>query len=269
MRPQKEAPALGLAPRPPPPPSLPTVPAHPVSSLQYHNATYSVGDNVLIQPSSSSPPTPPHVARITHISGDLLTVTWYYRPEEIYGGRKCYHGQHEILLTDHASLTHISSTLGIARVVALADYVALVGDGGNEISTVSTNNARSGSTAFTSPPPPPSTSTSDPALPVPTSPMRPVQSTPKKGSTRNSKSKTSTDSLYFCRTMYACQTGLFTPPGVEVHCICTMPFNPDLPMLPCSMCREWYHVECLGRESRDKRNDPTWVCPQCDGTYRD
>lgn len=61
---------------------------------------YAVGDDVLIKP--ANPGEMPYVARIKSIlqgpQGIMVDVAWYYRPEEVKGGRKCYHGEKELLL---------------------------------------------------------------------------------------------------------------------------------------------------------------------------
>lgn len=58
------------------------------------------GDDVLIKP--ANPGEPYYVARIEEIyhgdDGIMINVSWYYRPEEVKGGRKCFHGKKELLL---------------------------------------------------------------------------------------------------------------------------------------------------------------------------
>lgn len=34
----------------------------------------------------------------------------------------------------------------------------------------------------------------------------------------------------------------------EVACVCRLPQNPDLQMIRCDKCEEWFHLECVGLE---------------------
>lgn len=72
-----------------------------------------------------------------------------------------------------------------------------------------------------------------------------------------------TASDFFARFSYKAKTGQFRPDRVPVYCICEMPYNPDLFMIECDNCREWYHPECIGRERQEVEAEPSFVCQEC------
>ena len=59
---------------------------------------------------------------------------------------------------------------------------------------------------------------------------------------------------FFSRFAYKAATSEFKPDHVQVFCKCSMPYNPDLFMVECGECKEWFHPECIGtsREDLDK-----------------
>ncbi len=50
---------------------------------------------------------------------------------------------------------------------------------------------------------------------------------------------------FFARFVYHAAKQTFEPRKVPVFCLCDMPYNPDMAMLECSACGQWYHPECL------------------------
>ncbi len=70
---------------------------------------------------------------------------------------------------------------------------------------------------------------------------------------------------FFYRFSYRAATSRFTPRRVPVFCVCEMPYNPDLLMLECVDCAEWYHPECVGMERGDVggATPRVFVCPEC------
>jgi hypothetical protein len=40
-----------------------------------------------------------------------LTLAWYYRPEEAVGGRKLFHGDKEVFLSDHEDEVHVRTVI--------------------------------------------------------------------------------------------------------------------------------------------------------------
>ena len=55
-----------------------------------------------------------------------------------------------------------------------------------------------------------------------------------------------TDNDYYTRFSYKASKGEFKPDRVPVYCACEMPYNPDLFMVECEACEEWYHPQCVG-----------------------
>ena len=73
---------------------------------------------------------------------------------------------------------------------------------------------------------------------------------------------------FFSRFSYKAATSEFKPDHVQVFCKCSMPYNPDLFMVECGDCKEWFHPECIGttREELDKNlknSDSEWYCEEC------
>eukprot|EP00884_Botryococcus_braunii_P014941 jgi/Botrbrau1/23448/Bobra.106_1s0008.1 len=54
------------------------------------------------------------------------------------------------------------------------------------------------------------------------------------------------DDDYFARFTYLVVKKEFKPDRVPVYCVCELPYNPDLFMICCTECEEWFHPECLG-----------------------
>ena len=71
------------------------------------------------------------------------------------------------------------------------------------------------------------------------------------------------DSDYFSRFMYKANTGEFKPDRVPVYCVCEMPYNPDLFMVECESCEEWYHPECLQKTRKEVDRMEHFICPDC------
>jgi len=72
-----------------------------------------------------------------------------------------------------------------------------------------------------------------------------------------------TDRDYFSRFVYKAKQKRFKPDRVPVYCLCEMPYNPDLDMVECDTCAEWYHMACLGITEQELRRKETFVCPLC------
>lgn len=53
------------------------------------------------------------------------------------------------------------------------------------------------------------------------------------------------EDVYFSRSFYDSKKLKFRPSRWAAFCTCKMPFNPDLDMVKCSFCKEYYHVHCL------------------------
>lgn len=66
---------------------------------------------------------------------------------------------------------------------------------------------------------------------------------------------------YFSRFLYKAATGEFKPDRVPVYCMCEMPYNPDLFMVECEGCDEWFHPECLQLTKREVEKMKHMMCP--------
>eukprot|EP00245_Coleochaete_scutata_P004796 TRINITY_DN17795_c0_g1_i1.p1 TRINITY_DN17795_c0_g1~~TRINITY_DN17795_c0_g1_i1.p1 ORF type:complete len:193 (-),score=40.68 TRINITY_DN17795_c0_g1_i1:744-1322(-) len=87
-----------------------------------------VGDVVLLRPPDHK--TPPYVARVERIETDGanrtdLKVRWYYRPEDAAGGRRAFHGQKELFLSDHHDTVSAESVETKIKVHPFKDYIKL------------------------------------------------------------------------------------------------------------------------------------------------
>lgn len=75
------------------------------------------------------------------------------------------------------------------------------------------------------------------------------------------------ENAFFCRFSYKAATSEFKPDHVQVFCKCSMPYNPDLFMVECGECKEWYHPECINtlkEELVEKlKGDSEWFCDEC------
>jgi len=67
---------------------------------------------------------------------------------------------------------------------------------------------------------------------------------------------------FFSRFVYKAAGCLFQPERVPTLCICAMPYNPDLVMIECSKCREWFHPRCVQMEGEDM-SITNWTCFTC------
>jgi len=68
---------------------------------------------------------------------------------------------------------------------------------------------------------------------------------------------------YFSRFLYKASTGEFKPDRVPVYCLCEMPYNPDLFMVECEGCSEWFHPECLQLTENQVSKMPHMICSEC------
>ena len=73
-----------------------------------------------------------------------------------------------------------------------------------------------------------------------------------------------TDNDYYTRLSYKASKGEFKPDRVPVYCACEMPYNPDLFMVECEACEEWYHPQCVGSTKKQVEKKAHFVCPTCD-----
>ncbi|XP_017424634.1 chromatin remodeling protein EBS-like [Vigna umbellata] len=68
---------------------------------------------------------------------------------------------------------------------------------------------------------------------------------------------------YYYRFEYEAATGTFTPDRVVVYCKCEMPYNPDVLMVQCEECKNWYHPACVDMTAEDAEKLEQYVCSEC------
>mmetsp|Transcript_5298 Transcript_5298/g.21660 ORF Transcript_5298/g.21660 Transcript_5298/m.21660 type:complete len:200 (+) Transcript_5298:156-755(+) len=73
-----------------------------------------------------------------------------------------------------------------------------------------------------------------------------------------------TDNDYYTRFSYKASKGEFKPDKVPVYCTCEMPYNPDLFMVECESCEEWYHPQCVGTTKKRVEKLAHFECPSCE-----
>jgi len=68
---------------------------------------------------------------------------------------------------------------------------------------------------------------------------------------------------YFWRFHYLAVTGTFEPKRVPVYCICAEAYNPDLSMVECDICRDWFHTTCVNLSEDEVESLQSFVCDGC------
>jgi len=86
---------------------------------------YSVKDTILAYSGTKSP----FIGEIVKIEGNpddsqntMVTLKWFYRPEEIHGGRRDYQRKYELLRSDHTDQIRVKSVRGPCKIVSFEDY---------------------------------------------------------------------------------------------------------------------------------------------------
>lgn len=82
---------------------------------------------MLLRPPSDG--VPDYVARVEEITKERNDVKvrtrWYYRPEESLGGRRNFHGEKEVFLSDHYDVCSVDAIIGPCTVHSFKNYVKL------------------------------------------------------------------------------------------------------------------------------------------------
>ncbi|KAG8385788.1 hypothetical protein BUALT_Bualt03G0081700 [Buddleja alternifolia] len=96
------------------------------------NKVVRAGDCVLMRPAKKK--SAPYVARVENIEADkrnnvIVRVRWYYRPEEVVGGRKGFHGAKELFLSDHYDIQSANTIEGKCIVHTFKNYTKLANGG--------------------------------------------------------------------------------------------------------------------------------------------
>jgi hypothetical protein len=79
---------------------------------------YTTGESVFVNSETGDD----WVAEIIEIRAQdarnvFIEVAWFYKPEEVKGGRKPHHGEYEVLKSNHHDYIHVGSINGKANVV--------------------------------------------------------------------------------------------------------------------------------------------------------
>ena len=89
---------------------------------------YSVKDTILVFSGTKNP----FIGEIVKIEANpddsqntTLTLKWFYRPEEIHGGRRDYQRKYELLRSDHTDQIRVKSVRGPCKIVSFEDYQKL------------------------------------------------------------------------------------------------------------------------------------------------
>ncbi|GFR44320.1 hypothetical protein Agub_g5532 [Astrephomene gubernaculifera] len=100
-----------------------------LTSVVHIGQEYKVGDCILINPDADAPAYIGRIRRMVQrssIPNDVeLEVTWFYRPEEVIGGRKIFHGEAEVFDSDHQDKVPLGSVLGRCFIHTLERYEML------------------------------------------------------------------------------------------------------------------------------------------------
>ncbi|KAL9238231.1 hypothetical protein vseg_012685 [Gypsophila vaccaria] len=99
--------------------------------LKSSNQIITPGDCVLMRPSEPSKPS--YVARVEKFSSTSAVrggrvaahVRWFYRPEESIGGRRQFHGEKEVFLSDHMDVQSADSIEAKCTVHSFKSYTKL------------------------------------------------------------------------------------------------------------------------------------------------
>ncbi|EIE18166.1 BAH-domain-containing protein [Coccomyxa subellipsoidea C-169] len=94
----------------------------------HKNITYKIGDCILVRGAGAKLPFVGQIrdVKIQGKSNQIrLQVAWFYRPEDAAGGRKLFHGEKELLKSEHLDWCSASTIEGKCRVHSLQSYQAL------------------------------------------------------------------------------------------------------------------------------------------------
>mmetsp|Transcript_15164 Transcript_15164/g.38468 ORF Transcript_15164/g.38468 Transcript_15164/m.38468 type:complete len:195 (+) Transcript_15164:215-799(+) len=83
---------------------------------------YKVGDNVFLKAAEGEPS---FLAKIGAIETGRFLAQWWYRPEDVTGGRQGWHGLKEVFRSNLKDWNNIECVEGLARVHSLEEYERL------------------------------------------------------------------------------------------------------------------------------------------------
>jgi hypothetical protein len=93
------------------------------------------GDTVFMRTEDAEKP--PYIAKVEKLYTDTrgyvkVRVRWYYRPEESMSGRKQFHGQKEVFLSDHYDIQSADTIEGKCIVHSFKNYTKLESVGADD-----------------------------------------------------------------------------------------------------------------------------------------
>ncbi|KAL3689735.1 hypothetical protein R1sor_016044 [Riccia sorocarpa] len=68
---------------------------------------------------------------------------------------------------------------------------------------------------------------------------------------------------FYWRFEYMAALQQLRPDAVEVFCLCEQPENPDLFMVQCDLCINWFHPACIGLSKAKVASMKSYVCADC------
>lgn len=95
----------------------------------------AAGDTVFMRTEDAEKP--PYIAKVEKLYTDTrgyvkVRVRWYYRPEESMSGRKQFHGQKEVFLSDHYDVQSADTIEGKCIVHSFKNYTKLESVGADD-----------------------------------------------------------------------------------------------------------------------------------------
>lgn len=118
-------------------------------TIKGSDTTIQVGEAVLVRPAQKK--LPPFVGRVEGFvpprkpgGGTLVRLRWYYRPEEVSGGRRPFHGRKELMFSDHEDVVEADTVDGKCTVHSYRAYSKLGQVGEDEFFTRFDYQARTG-----------------------------------------------------------------------------------------------------------------------------
>lgn len=73
------------------------------------------------------------------------------------------------------------------------------------------------------------------------------------------------DTDFFTRFKYKTSEQVLTPAKNRMRgsCVCRLPHNPDLVMVQCVGCMDWFHPECVRLTNEEALKNDEFRCPAC------
>ncbi|EGD76844.1 hypothetical protein PTSG_08191 [Salpingoeca rosetta] len=93
------------------------------SSFNLGNVTFNCGDTILVKGASSMEYVADIVRVFTNNDRDVyVELKWFYRPEDLPGGRQEHHGAEEVLRSNHRDIVSARVVEGLCAVLPMPEY---------------------------------------------------------------------------------------------------------------------------------------------------